>query len=121
MVNLTFNSGRLRHRIAIQYQSETQDQVTGEVTYTWVNLTAKKLSAEISPASAREFIASAALQSEIIARIVIRWRDDVTTKMRIVHSKNGADTYYNIEGLLSDPKSGLEWLTMPCSAGVNDG
>ena len=118
---LTFNAGRLRHRIMIQQKVETQNQSTGEVTYVWQNLTAKKLAAEIAPSSTREFIASAAFQSEIVARIVIRWRADVTAKMRVVHTLRGVDRYYNIEGILPDPKSGVEWLTMPCSQGVNDG
>lgn len=118
---LTFNAGRLRHRVMIQERVETQDQSTGEITYVWQNLTPKKLAAEVAPSSAREFIASAALQSEIIARIVIRWRPDVTAKMRVLHTVRGVDRYYNIEGVLADPKSGVEWLTLPCSEGVNDG
>ncbi|TKE23299.1 head-tail adaptor protein, partial [Klebsiella pneumoniae] len=28
---------------------------------------------------------------------------------------------YNIEGVLPDPRSGREYLTLPCSEGDNDG
>ncbi len=119
--NLTFNAGRLRHRVWIQNRVETQDQSTGEIKYTWQSITTKQIAAEVAPLSAKEFLASAALQSEIIARITIRWRADVTAKMRVLHTVRGVDRYYNIEGVLADPKSGLEWMTLPCSQGVNDG
>lgn len=113
--NPTFFSGRLRHRVMIRYKAEVQNQETGEVTWTWVNLTPRKLAAEISPVSAREFIASAAIQNEITVKVVMRWRSDVTPKMQVVHTVRGVDQYYNIEGVLADPKSGTEWMTLPCS------
>jgi SPP1 family predicted phage head-tail adaptor len=120
MADLTFNAGRLRHRISIQQRSEVQDQGTGDVTYQWVDV-ATKVACEISPASAKEFIAASAMQSEIVAKIVLRYRGDVTAKMRAVHVKQGIEVLYNIEGVLADPKSGLEWMTLPCSQGINDG
>lgn len=120
MAQLTFNAGRLRHRVDIQQRAEVQDQLTGEVTWAWIAF-ALKVAAEVSPASAKEFIQSGAMQSEIIAKIIIRWRQGVVAKMRAVHTVKGVATYYNIEGVLNDPQSGLEWMTLPCSQGVNDG
>lgn len=73
--------------------------------------------ASLEPLSAREFIAAQATQSQITARIVIRYREGLNAAMRILH--NGR--IYNIHGILSDPVSGLDYLTLPCSEGVSDG
>lgn len=109
------HAGRLRHRVSLQEQVETRDDETGAVIVSWQEF-AKAWSA-IEPLSAREFVASQAVQSEVVARITMRYRNDVTAKNRIVH--NGR--IYNIEGVLSDKDSGLEYMTLPCSEGINEG
>ncbi len=108
-------AGTLRHRIAIQRPEYAQDPVTGEMAPSWVEVA--KVYASIEPLSAREFIAAAATQSKVTARIVIRYRLGVDSTMRVQHR----DKIYNIEGVLADKDSGLEYLTLPCSEGVNDG
>lgn len=108
-------AGRLRHRLTLQKRVETQDQTTGHITHSWANV--RSLWGEIVPLSAREYVAAQTLQSEIVCRITIRYCTDITTKMRLVH--NGR--MYNIEGVLADDKSGREYITLPCSEGVNDG
>jgi SPP1 family predicted phage head-tail adaptor len=67
--------------------------------------------AAVEPLSAREFIASAATQSAVTARITIRYRENLDASMRLVH--NGK--VYNIAGLLPDSWSGLEYLTIPAA------
>lgn len=109
-------ASRLRHRIDIQRPVRTQNSETGETVTTWESVWCG-VPAEIAPSSAREFIASQSLQSDITARITIRWRDGVTADMRV---KRG-DTIYNIAGVLPDPHSGREWITLPVSTGVNEG
>lgn len=108
-------AGDLRHRITIQRPEYTQDPVTGEVTASWVEVA--KTWASIESLSARDFIAAAANQSKVSARIVIRYRTCIDSTMRILHREK----IYNIEGVLADKVSGLEYLTLPCSEGVNDG
>lgn len=73
--------------------------------------------AAIEPLSAREFIAASATQSQIDARIVIRYRAGLTPDMRIIHGAK----IYNPHGFLADAESGLEYLTIPVSTGVDDG
>lgn len=105
-------AGKLRHRAELQEQQVEQDLVTGEMLTTWVTIA--RPWAEIVPLSAREFIAASAEQSEARARITIRYRQDVNASMRIVHRGMA----YNILGVLADPVSGLEYLTLPVSEGV---
>lgn len=113
---MSLKAGRLRHRVDIQSRSNVQDPVTGEITTTWVN-TWTAVPAAVEPLSAREFIAAQAVQSMVTARITLRYRAGLDASMRIVH--NG--TIYNPAGFLADPDSGLEYLTIPVSTGVNNG
>lgn len=120
---MSLKAGRLRHSVSIQQfvaltdtsGNVLQDGTTGEVTKAWVTLATVR--AAIEPLSAREFMQSAAMQSEIVARIVIRYRTGLTADMRILHGS----TIYNPQGFLADPDSGLEYLTIPCSQGVDSG
>lgn len=109
-------SGDLRHRITIQSRANVQDAVTGEVVPTWSTLHSS-VPAKIEPLSVRDFIQSKAEQSGIVARITIRYRSGLDATMRILHGS----TIYNPEGFLPDKVSGQEYLTIPCSAGINDG
>lgn len=107
-------AGKLRHRVIIQRQAETQDSTNGSVEVAWQDVAS--CWAAIEPVSVREFTAAQVEQSKISTRIIIRYRDDVTAKMRVLHEAKSM--YYNIHGVLSDKDSGLEYLTLPCSEGV---
>lgn len=109
-------SGGLRHRVDIQTRTDVQDATTGEVVPTWANLYAS-VPAKIEPLSVNAFIQSQSEQSGIVARITIRYRSGLTGNMRILH--NGV--VYNPAGFLPDKESGQEYLTAPCSLGVNEG
>jgi len=110
------NAGKLRHRVTFQSPGTTQDPVTGEMVQGWATVW-DKVPASVEPLSVKDYIASHAVQAEIAARITIRFRAGVSASMRIIHRGE----IYNILGVLSDPNSGLEWLTLPCSKGVNEG
>lgn len=107
-------AGKLSHRVVIQRQVETQDQSNGSIVVGWQDVAT--VWSQIEPLSAREFIAAQAEASKITTRITVRYRADITAKMRLYHAAK--DMYYNIEGVLADKDSGLEYLTLPCSEGV---
>lgn len=108
-------AGDLRHRITLQRPEYTQDDITGEMIPSWVEVA--KIWASVEPVSVNQFVSAATNQSKVSARIVIRYRKGIDPTMRILHR----DKIYNIEGVLADKVSGLEYLTLPCSEGVNDG
>ena len=112
-------AGKLRHKVTIQAPGLTQDPVSGEMVPGWVDwpVAGAKHWASIEPLSARDFIAAQAGQSEIAARIVMRYREGILPTMRILHRGK----VYVIQGVLPDAKSGLEYLTIPVSEGVKDG
>lgn len=107
-------AGKLRHRLKLQSKTYTQNQTTGELTETWVDVCT--VYGSIEYLSAREFISAQSTQSEVVCRITIRYRE-IDATMRLLHGGK----IYNIEGILPDLKSGREYLTLPCSEGVNNG
>ncbi len=108
-------AGKLRHRVTIESLAETQDGTTGAISTAWQAVAS--VWAAIEPLSGREFLAAQETQSQIVARVVIRYRSDVTAKMRIAHGSE----LYNVHGVLPDKVSGREYLTLMVSRGVNDG
>lgn len=124
---MSIEAGRLRHRVRIDRKQnllDTDDDViqdpnTGEVSWEWAEVAT--VWAAIEPLSAREFIQSQAVQSEIVARIVIRYRTGLDASMRLVHVRNGSDfAFYDPAGFLADKETGLDYLTIPCKAGLVD-
>ena len=105
-------NGKLRHKMTLQEPVDVQDTTTGEMVRTWQDVA--KVWASLEPLSAREFVAAGAEQSEVSARVTIRYREGVTSKMRLVYRGMA----YDIKGVLADPKSGLEYLTLPVGEGV---
>lgn len=111
---MSLEAGRLRHRVSIERIERTQDPTTGAISETWTEIA--KVWAAVEPLSAREFVQSAAGQSEVTARITIRTRDILATD-RIIHR----GVAYNIRGVLADKDSGLEYITLPVGTGVSEG
>jgi SPP1 family predicted phage head-tail adaptor len=105
-------AGRLRHKLALQRKVQTRDPATGAVLTVW--RTYANVHGEVAPASAREFQAAAAEQSEVRGKITIRYRADVDATHRAIHRGKA----YEFLGVLADNESGLEWLTLPVGEGV---
>lgn len=115
-------AGRLRHRITFQRLVSLtdsngdviQDPDTGVITQVWLDIV--EVWAAIEPLSGREFIASQAVQSKVTGKFICRKRTDIDASCRALH--NGI--VYQVEAVLSDPESGLEYMTLPFSEGVID-
>jgi len=108
-------AGKLRHRVVIQEPVNYQNTETGSIESSWQDVAT--IWADVYPLSAREFISAQSEHGEITTRITIRFRRNISNKNRILYEGK----IFNIEGVLPDPVSGREYLTLPCSEGVNDG
>lgn len=108
----------MRHWLTFEQLVEDMDS-DGAVTAEWAPAfdVGTTMPAEVAPLSGRELIAAAATQSKVTHRIRIRYRDGITAKMRAVER----ETYYNIEAVIPDQKSGHRWLTLLATSGVNAG
>lgn len=109
-------AGLLRHRIIIQEPVQVQDLETGEVTQVWRDRWVK-VPAKFEFVNGRELLAAQAVQSEVTARITIRYRDGVLAKMRGLYRGR----VWNFTEPMTDNESGLDYLVIVVSAGVNDG
>lgn len=113
---------RLRHRVAIQEQVETQNSNTGAMSISWENVMLNSdtelssVPAEVLTGAGREFIQAGSVQGEITARINLRWFPGLTQAMRILWDGN----VYNIKSIETD-LSGRQEYRLRCSAGNNDG
>lgn len=112
---MSVRAGTLRHRLVIQQKQTGRDPDTGAVISGWATLATVWGSFE--PLSVRDFIAAAAAQAKLSARAVIRYRPDVTEKMRLIH----AGKAFQIQGVLPDKESGREYLTLVLSEDLSDG
>jgi len=99
-------AGKLRHRVQLQRAINSQDAQSGANIETWQTLAT--VWASLEPLSARDFIAAQAAQNQISARAVIRYRQQITAGMRLIHSSGN----YLIEGVLPDKHSGKDYLTL---------
>lgn len=111
---MSLDAGTLRHRLQFQSLLRYLD-TAGDTVESWV--TDFECWGSVEPLSVREFVASQAVQSQVTARVVIRYRTGVVPTQRILFRGK----VYNIAGALPDKVSGLEFLTIPVSEGVNLG
>lgn len=105
-------SGKLNHRVRIERDVYTQDAQTGAIVHNW-QLVAE-VWAGVAPLSARQYLQSAAAQSDISVRITVRYSDMYESGMRVLYRGK----YYAIKAVLEDDFTGLEHITLMCSEGV---
>ena len=101
-------SGDLNQRISVERFTSTQDEL-GQPIEAWAPLFT--CWAAVEPLTGREFIAAQAAQSEVTARIRMRFRPWMTAQDRVIH--NG--TIYMIESLI-DVRSENRELVLMCKA-----
>lgn len=105
----------LTHRVDIELPTTTQDTITGETTTVWASVL-RSVPAQVLTGPGREFMQSGAVQSEVSARINIRWFPGLLPTMRILWDGHT----YNIHSIETDATGRREWR-LKCTDGVNDG
>jgi len=93
-------AGNLRHLIDIQQAIEIKDAY-GAVTETWISV--GKVRAGIYQLSGREYFAAQQINSEINAKLVIRYLGGLTTKMRAVEP--GTTRSFDLQAIID--KAGM--------------
>ena len=106
-------AGRLRHLVVIQEPTETNDS-QGQAIKAWG--TFATVHAAVEPLNGREYFAAAQINAETTTKIVIRWLDGITQKMRISYDSK----VYNIESIRNIGERDRQ-IELMCSEGVNDG
>lgn len=78
---MRLRAGRLDQRVTIQAKQSLRD-VDGSETITWIDVATAWM--QVEPLSGREFIAARQGQSDITTRFRCRYRDGMTTAMRLM-------------------------------------
>lgn len=105
-------AGRMDREITVEYKSKTVDPDYGTELVTWEPLAPDAGSPTVGerwPASVQdvmpsrsEGVAQGLVTGRLQTRVRIRWRDDVTSDMRILLHGDGADEIYDIVAGPSD-------------------
>lgn len=98
-------AGALDQRVVIERLVEGYDEL-GQPINDWLPIVTTW--ASVSPLTGREYLAAAALVSEVTARIRMRYRPGITSRDRIVHE----GTTYNIVSLADMHSSRRELVLM---------
>ena len=92
-------AGRLRERVTLERKTAGAVDSWGQpIPDAWTPL--GTVWAAVEPLAGREYIAAQAAQSEVTARIRIRWRGDVDSQIRVVHRGKT----YDVQSVI-DPRS----------------
>ena len=99
-------AGKLDQRVTLERQSRVLGPL-GQPVNAWAPL--MTVWAAVEPLVGREYLAAQAAQSEVTARVTMRYRTGITAQDRVIH--NG--TTYGIESLV-DVRSGNRELVLMC-------
>lgn len=106
-------AGELRHRVTVQVLQGGRDEDGFEIADSWVDYI--QLWAKITPLSSRDLMTAQAQGAEVVARMVVRHRTDLTTGMRIIHR---GEVYHITSDGLHDNENGLIYTTYQLSKGI---
>lgn len=108
------NAGELCHRVVIQRNVSNDENEYGHAQpANWQVFL--RLWAKVSPLSAKDLLAAQAAQSQVIARLKIRYRTDIDSTMRVVFR---GETYAIDSPALNDDETGNIYSTFLLSKGV---
>jgi len=99
-------AGDLDQRVTVERYTSTEDEL-GQPIESWAPLFT--CWAAVEPLTGREFIAAQAAQSEVTARIRMRFRPWMTSQDRVIHE----GTTYGIESVI-DVRSANRELVLMC-------
>lgn len=103
----------LRHRITFQTYVLTSDGQGGS-TEAWADIASvPTVWAQVKPKSAKEQFFAQKIDPDVTHEIVIRWRDDLNPKMRIVHEGR----VFQIKGIRAEDERRW-WVYIDAMEGV---
>lgn len=106
-------ASELRHRVSIQVLGPDRDSDNYSIPVEWVEY--KKLWAKVTHLSGKDLIAAQANQSKVVARLKIRYREDINTEMSVIYK---GKRYAIDSQALEDVGSGNEYITFLLSEGI---
>jgi len=103
-------ASELRHRVTVQEFVESRDQFNNSTGKAWVMY--KTLWGKLSSFSGKDLIAAKAAGTEVVARLKLRKREDITTQMRVQFK---GKTYQITSPPMPDDIDGNTYMTLMLS------
>lgn len=115
---MSLDAGKLRDVLRIQQRGPVQDPETGAMVVMWSDQITN-VPAYIEDLSQRDQIASQAMNSNVTARITIRYLPGLTSQHRLVDNEG---TIYTLEGPpIRDKDTRREFMTLSVSVSIANG
>ncbi|MGB2081902.1 MAG: phage head closure protein [Psychrobacter sp.] len=109
-------AGQLRHRVTIEkHNAGGRDDDGFELPSEWVQHS--KLWAKITPLSSKDLISAQGEQSEVTARMMVRYNTEIDTGMRVIWKGR---TYAIDSQGLDDNEDGMTYTTFNLRSGVEN-
>lgn len=109
----TLAAGTLNQRVTIEQPTESVDSY-GEATQSWATIPGGAVWASIDTGGGREFYRAQQTQADLTHLVTIRYRDDVTNKMRLKFGTR----YLNIVRVVNAGEENVK-LELQCVEAVN--
>lgn len=103
-------AGQMRERVTIQQENETSDG-GGGYSVAWIDVAS--VAAQVRPLRGKEQLEHMQMQDSTLFTVTIRYRSDVTPKMRL----DWIGTILNIRAVIN-PDQRRRFLEITCEAGV---
>ncbi|MBS0506844.1 MAG: phage head closure protein [Proteobacteria bacterium] len=98
-------AGDLDQRVTVERYTSTEDEL-GQPIQSWAPLFT--CWAAVEPLTGREYLAAQAAQSEVTARVTMRYRPGITAQDRVIHD----GTTYNIVSVIDVRSERKELILM---------
>jgi len=113
---MSVRAGQLRHRVTIEkYVKGRRDDDGYNLPSQWIEN--GKLWAKVTPLSSKDLMSAQAEQSEVTARMMVRYNTEIDTTMRVIWK--GKVYAIDSEGL-DDNEDGVTYTTFNLSSGVEN-
>ncbi|MDN3397692.1 phage head closure protein [Psychrobacter sp. APC 3426] len=109
-------AGQLRHRVTIEeYVKGGRDEDGHSLPSQWIEFAT--LWARITPLSSKDLMRAQSEQSEVTARMMVRYNTDIDTTMRVIWK--GRVYAIDSDGL-DDNEDGMTYTTFNLSSGIEN-
>jgi SPP1 family predicted phage head-tail adaptor len=105
--------GELDQRVTLQTRTAGQDSL-GNKSLTWTDVA--EVWASYRPIRGTEYFAAGQIQAVVDAKFIIRYRDNVTSSMRLTWRGTPYDIVTPIEW-----RGAKRYLELMCTSGIRDG
>lgn len=107
------DAGKLDQFVTIETDVGTEPDATGQIPSVWIDYLPNGVWAEVMPLSGRELWNALQVQPDVTHQVTIRYREGITSKMRIKHGSR----YLNILSVI-DAEEKRTSLQIMCKEAV---